>query len=592
MIISTKANFWTVIRHLLGTCFGNFRFFFLLSLFVYVFSGFSMAASVVFWRLLFGSTKEAFSGGSIYTAIFWGVIMGLVMIVVLFIKGTDSVLGNDLSLRLQSFLTMNFHKKTANIAAIRFEDSHFLDEISKAGKGCEDSSKVFSAFMNITAFSIPYFIFMSVYLFKLAPLLILCVVFSFFPSVIGQVIRFRQYSKLEGINTPLRRKSIYYERCINDREYARETRLLGGFWFFRKLYETYLDLTAENAWKVGKKTEIIELSIRFVLLAGYVATIYLMYIYLIDGTISVGAFAAVFSSVDQMFNFMESAMGDRVGDITENLGTVKNYMHFLNEEEPTGERKEVAAKNIRFVNVSFTYPNAAKPSLQGINLNIAEGETIAIVGENGAGKSTIAKLITGLYLPSEGDVLIDGQNTKSLFPGKIFKNISSVFQRYQRYRLTLSENVAISQTDMDVSEYRINEILAQTEIDTADRSFIDGTNTMLSREFGGVDLSGGQWQRIAIARGLYRYHNLIILDEPTAAIDPVEETKIYKLFADLSQDKTAIIITHRLGSAKIANRIIVMDNGQIGDIGTHDERMTRDGVYKEMYTAQAQWYTN
>lgn len=585
------VKFWQVIKHLLGTCMKNFRWFFLSSVALNVVAGFSMAATVVFKQNFFDSTEAAARGGEISTAIFWGAIMSAFMIAVLFIRGMDEVLGQDIALRLQAFLTVNFRKKVAKVPAIRFEDSRFLDEVNKAGKGCEDAARVFSSFMNIVVYSVPYFLFMSVFLINLAPLLVLCVVLAFLPSVIGQLVRFKQYSKLEKVNAPLRRKAIYYERCINDREYARETRLLGGFWFFRKLYETYMDLTAKNAWETSRKTESLELVIRFVLLAGYVATIYIMYLYLIDGTISIGAFAAVFSSVDQLFNFMEGAVGYRVSWITQSLGTVKNYMGFLAEEENSGESVDVPARGISLKGVGFTYPNATKPSLQDINLDIAEGETIAIVGENGAGKSTVAKLITGLYLPGEGDVLIDGKSTKSISSGSIFKNISGVFQRYQRYRLSLAENVAISRGGL--SAFPVEEVdtaLAQAEISTADRSFPSGMETLLSREFGGVDLSGGQWQRIAIARGLYRYHNLIILDEPTAAIDPVEETRIYKLFADLSKNKTAIVITHRLGSAKIADRIIVMDKGQIADMGTHDELMGRDGVYKEMYVAQAQWY--
>jgi len=598
-----KVGFWGIVKHLLTTSMKNFRGFFLFSLALNIVAGFSMAAAVVFKQRFFDSTEAAARGGDTSTAIFWGVIMSVFMIAVLFISGLDEVIGLDISLRLQAFLTVNFRKKAAKVATIRFEDSNFLDDVNKAGKGCEDAARLFSAFLHIVAFSIPYFLFMSVFLINLAPLLVLCVVLAFLPSFIGQIVRFRQYSKLEGVNAPLRRKAIYYERCINDREYAKETRLLGGFWFFRKLYETYMDLTAKNAWEASRKTESLELIIRFVLLGGYVATIYLMYLYLIDGTISVGAFAAVFSSVDQLFNFMESAVGYRVSWITESMGTVKNYMKFLAEDEGSGEECEVAAKGISLKGVKFTYPNATRPSLNGVNLTIAEGETIAIVGENGAGKSTIAKLITGLYLPGEGDVLIDGRSTKTLSPSSIYKNISGVFQRYQRYRLTLAENVAISRGEVDrpsdsigrekasaFSTERIDIALSQAEVDTTDRSFPEGIETLLSREFGGVDLSGGQWQRIAIARGLYRAHNLIILDEPTAAIDPVEETRIYKLFADLSRDKTAIVITHRLGSAKIADRIIVMDKGAIADIGTHDELMGRDGVYKEMYEAQAQWY--
>jgi len=541
-------------------------------------------------QLFFDSAGAAAYDGDIQRAVIFGIVMAVSLIITLFLRGFEDVMAYDLFLRLQSRLTLNFRQKAAQMPAIQFEHSEFLDEINKAAKGTENGAKVFFALTSIGFFTLPYFIFMSIYLINLAPLLILCVLFSFLPSVVGQIIRFKQHSKLEHEIAPLRRKTVYYERCINDREHARETRLLGAFWFFRTLHETYLTLTAAKSWGVALKTELVDLGIRFAMLAGYVGTIYLMYLYLMDGRISVGAFAAVFSSLDMMFDFMEGAINYNVSEITSGMGTVRNYMKFLSIETPAGQDVDIASGAVRFEHVAFTYPNAEKPALININLEIQEGETIAIVGENGAGKSTLAKLLVGLYTPSKGDILRNGHSTQNISTASIFKNTSAVFQRYQRYRLTLSENVAIALPNNETDVSRISNVLTQTEIDPQGRSFPNGMDTMLSREFDGVDLSGGQWQRIAIARGLYRHHNLIVLDEPTAAIDPIEETRIYKLFAELSKDKTAIIITHRLGSAKIADRIVVLDNGQIADIGTHETLMSKDGIYKDMYTAQAQWY--
>jgi ATP-binding cassette subfamily B protein len=163
-----------------------------------------------------------------------------------------------------------------------------------------------------------------------------------------------------------------------------------------------------------------------------------------------------------------------------------------------------------------------------------------------------------------------------------------VFQKFQKYKMTLDDNVKISQIKKGKP---IDDNALETGIDINNADiYPNGIDTMLSREFDGVDLSGGQWQRVALARGFYRDHKLIVLDEPTAAIDPLEETKIYKQFMDIAKDKTAVIITHRMGSAKLADRIVVMDNGRIDDIGTHEELMRRGGLYYEMFTAQSVWY--
>ena len=156
--------------------------------------------------------------------------------------------------------------------------------------------------------------------------------------------------------------------------------------------------------------------------------------------------------------------------------------------------------------------------------------------------------------------------------------------------MTLKNNICISDAGRDTEDEELDLIVRMAGLDVTERSFDSGYETMLSREFGGVDLSGGQWQRVAIARGFYRIHQIIVLDEPTAAIDPLEETKIYNRFAEISKDKTAIIVTHRLGSVKLADRIVVMDKGKIVGIGTHSDLVLECPKYREMWTAQAQYY--
>ena len=172
----------------------------------------------------------------------------------------------------------------------------------------------------------------------------------------------------------------------------------------------------------------------------------------------------------------------------------------------------------------------------------------------------------------------------------LFKRFSAVFQKYQRYQMSLRDDIGISQINKLTDEKSLDKVCVQAGINIADSSFPLGYETMLSREFNGVDLSGGQWQRVAIARGYFRTHQVIVLDEPTAAIDPIEETKIYNRFAEVSKGKTAIIVTHRLGSVKLAGKILVMKKGKLIEQGTHDELIAIGGEYSRLYKSQEQWY--
>lgn len=340
--------------------------------------------------------------------------------------------------------------------------------------------------------------------------------------------------------------------------------------------------------KTATRVDLIELGLRFLQLIGYVATIVLLVYYLIKGEVGVGAFAAIFSSLEQMFERIEQMFQIRIPNLMEGIGPAQNYFAFMELPEREGAYEgRLKREKIEFKNVGFSYPCSKTKALDDINLTIQKGETLAVVGVNGSGKSTLTRLLMGLYLPTEGSVEIDGIDVTTISPNTLYGGVSAVFQRYQSYKMTVKENAQISDTQ---HEKPAEPLLRQVDFSLENEKFTDGIDTMLGKDFGGIDLSGGQWQRLAIARGLYRVHDMIILDEPTAAIDPIEEANIYRKFAEISKDKTAVIVTHRLGSVHMADRILVMDAGKIVDMGVHEELMEKHGLYYEMYQAQAKWY--
>jgi len=274
----------------------------------------------------------------------------------------------------------------------------------------------------------------------------------------------------------------------------------------------------------------------------------------------------------------------------EGIGAVKSYVQFMQLDEQPGQAIEIDySRGINLDNVSFSYPLSERDALSSISLVINPGETIAFVGKNGAGKTTLVRLLMGSLPPSEGQIRVGDTSITDVARKELYQKTSAVFQKFQKYKMSLHDNITISDLESDFDSKLLDQALAEADI-ALDDTFKDGLETMLSREFDGTDLSGGGWQRVSLARGLYRSSELIILDEPTSAIDPIEETKLYKKFAEISQGKIAVIVTHRLGSAKIADRILLMDSGRICELGTHDELMELDGKYAHMYREQAGWY--
>ncbi|MDF2541691.1 MAG: hypothetical protein K0S47_1409 [Herbinix sp.] len=493
--------------------------------------------------------------------------------------------------KTQGYLSLEINKKTSRLAAICYENPEILDDINKAEQGKNCAASFVNAIMITLNVHIPYFICMTIYLYKVKPILIVSLLLIFLPTLLTQILRAKVFSKAEDLSAPVRRECFYYESCMIGREYYKETRILGAFPYFKKKYVDLQKLLNQLIFHASAKSDLAELGMKLLSLIGYIGIIVLLFASLMNREISVGAFAAIFSAVGQMFSRMEEVVYRHFGSAARDFGMVRNYLQFLHREEREGIDIEIPEDtDIALQGVAFTYPNAENKAIDNVSFTIHHGETIAIVGENGSGKSTLVRLITGLYLPDDGDIFYGSANTKDLAIGSLYKKFSVVFQKYQQYQMTLRENIGIGDALKRAEDETLDYVCNQAGIDRNDSSFFKGYDTMLSREFDGTDLSGGQWQRIAIARSLFRPHQIIVLDEPTAAIDPIEETKIYHHFAEITKGKTALIVTHRLGSVKLADRILVMKHGKLVEQGVHKELVKAQGEYARLYMSQEQWY--
>jgi ATP-binding cassette subfamily B protein len=505
------------------------------------------------------------------------------------VHGFDNFLYNWQGGKFNAETARQIHEKMGKIDPVCLEDTTLQDQINKAGQGAATVGNIANMAAWMLLFYVPYFIFMAFYLNNLNGKMIFALLCVFVPTMFSQLMNAAVTSKFEEEAAPFRRRYDFYISTISGKEFFKESRLLGAY---KKLLDRFLDtcrLLSAAEWKAAKKENAIELCSTALTVAGYGGIMYLLVTSLIAGEISVGAFAAVFGSIGMIFDMMGGLVYN-IGQMSKELGSAKNFMRFMALPERGGvSAKPDNTRGISLNNVSFWYPNATEPSIDGVSLDIAPGETVAVVGLNGAGKTTLVRLLTGFYKPTSGIITVRGMDTRTADAASLFNGMTGVFQKYQRYKMTLSENVRISET---AGAGAVHAALSNAGVELSAATFPDGEDTMLSREFDGVDLSGGQWQRLAIARGLYRTHQLVVLDEPTAAIDPLEETRIYKQFMDISRGKTAIIVTHRLGSAKTADRVVVMESGRIIAAAPHETLLRDCKPYAEMYASQAMWYEN
>lgn len=501
--------------------------------------------------------------------------------------GVNNCYPETITLCINKKLNLRIYKEISTLNPIEFEDSERLEQINKVLNGSQSLVRVGSVLIDIVSYYATYFIFMGSYLFLLDSLLAISILMVFIPVIITKMADIWIFKNLEDDLASERRKMEAYEKCIGDKEYYKETRLLGAHSFFVQLYLESLNKHSESVLKAQLKKNSINFCLNIVTALSYGGIILLFFSRVMKGIISVGAFVAILTSINSLFRFMNKMVIDRFGWAAQNIGSVWNYFSFIDEPK-TAKAKRCSKKGlITLENVGFMYPDSTTKVLEGISFSIAENEKIAIVGENGSGKTTLCRILLGLYNPTEGNVFYNNQ----LLEETRCCGMSAVFQKYNRYKMTLKENLIISHPDKEMDDMEIEELCKECGISIDDSCLPEGIATQLGNEFGGTDISGGQWQRVAIARGIYRKGKIIILDEPTAAIDPLEETRIYKEFERIAEGSAMVTVTHRLGSVQFADKIIVLKHGRVVQFGNHEELINVDGEYKKLYLSQKKWYT-
>ncbi len=407
-------------------------------------------------------------------------------------------------------------------------------------------------------------------------------------------------------NSPRRRERSYWSGLLANRTAAPELRLfrladqLLGRWRRAHKQSVAAEVTAQ------RKMALVSIaSVAAQEAIGLVMVIVLLLLALRE-SISLGDLVALLYGLSR-FRDLTRYAGYGLQNLfvsRAELGHLRAFLALEGERRPCRSPRRGPPRPIRegvqLRDVSFTYPGAARPAVDGVTLTLRPQERVALVGENGAGKTTLVRLLLGLYRPTQGAITVDGIDLTEVDPDEWRREATAVFQDFVRFPTTVRENIAYGDVAVLAGGTVSNEAVQQRFAAAAARSgadrFIatlpDGYDALLGKEWaGGVELSSGQWQRLAIARAYLRDAQIIVLDEPTAALDPRAEVAVYRQFSRAAAGRCAVLISHRLGAARLADRIVVLADGRLVEEGSHDDLLQQDGVYAGMYRLQASWYT-
>jgi len=503
----------------------------------------------------------------------------------------DALLADNYT-RHVSVLVMK-HAGQLDLAA--YEDPVFYDRLERARVQATDRLGMIQSIGRLVQQVITT-VSLSISIMLFSPWLLLMLVACVVPAFLGEShFAFLGYAK-NFRQTPIRRQLDYLRVLGGSKEAAKELKLFGLAPFLTERFSRLSNQIYEEDVDLARRRLVAGSFLSTISTAGY----YLAYVFVIwrtaTGVLSVGAFTFLAGAIQQASSNIEQ-MFSTVSSIADQALFLTDLIAFF-EMRPMIASKPNAlpaprpiARGFEFRNVSFRYPGSSRLVLDGLNFHFRQGERVALIGENGEGKTTIVKLLTRLYDPVEGQVLLDGVDLREYNLEDLYTQVGVIFQDFMRYEMTARENIAVGRIE------RLDDLPGLLK--SAQKSMADevigrlprGYEQMLGRRFdGGVDLSGGEWQKVALARAYLRDAQILILDEPTAALDARSEYEVFQRFAELTAGKMALFISHRFSTVRMADRIVVLENGRIAEDGDHDKLTRLGGRYAEMFELQAASY--
>lgn len=485
-------------------------------------------------------------------------------------------------------------RKTSQLTISQLEDPEFYDKLERARTQTNQRVGLMSNILG-QAESVISMISLITMLIYFAPILILILVLSIIPSFINEA-KFSSTRYSIARSWTSERRELDYLRFIGaNNQTAKEIKLFGLTNFIAERFSGLSD----RYYQISKKLSVKQSAYGSLFNVLGVLSYYGAYVYIIlrviSGFISIGELTFLSGSFNRLRNNLQGFFS-RFTRISESALYLQDYFDFIDLKiEQTTEEKTPVPKKIKegfeLRNVHFGYPGSKKEVLKGVNFKLKAGEKMAFVGQNGAGKTTLIKLFLRFYEPTQGEILLDGININKFDVDAYRKRFGVIFQDFFKYEFTVRENIAVG----DIEQVDNNEVIEHAAVrslaDEVIREMYDGLEQQLGRRFSdGQELSGGQWQKIALGRAYMKDADIMVLDEPTSALDAQAEFDVFERFIGLTEGKTSIIISHRFSTVRMADRILVLEDGKVLEIGTHEALMANPKLYAKLFKLQAAGY--
>jgi len=486
-------------------------------------------------------------------------------------------------------------KHAAALDLATYEDPVFYDRLERARVQATDRLGMIQSIGRlvqqvITAVSL------SVSIIVFSPWLLLLLILGVIPAFLGEshfaflgyATNFRQ--------TPIRRQLDYLRVLGGSREAAKELKLFGLKEFLIERFTRLSDQIYRENIGLARRRLIAGAFLSMIGTAGYYSAYVFIVWRTIHGVLTIGeltflsgAIVQASGNIQQIFSTLAS-IADQALFLTDLLAFFEMRPTIFSKPNALPAPRPIV-RGFEFRNVSFRYPGSSRLVLSGLNFQLRPGERVALVGENGQGKTTIVKLMTRLYDPLEGQILLDGIDLREYSLEDLYREIGVIFQDFMRYEMTARENIAVGQIETLARLEPLQEAARKSMAAPVIERLHFRYEQVLGRRFeGGVDLSGGEWQKVALARAYLRNAQILILDEPTAALDARSEFEVFRRFSELTTGKTAFFISHRFSTVRMADRVVVLENGKITEDGSHEELANLGGRYAEMFELQAIHY--